>query len=88
LNGIRHFFYFKTNFYSGGGSKLNETARSYAQLADNISKLPQVLFVWIIDGKGWISTKEIYLKLMVISSIFILFPKHYQFRLSNSKKQL
>jgi type II restriction enzyme len=53
-----HLFLIETNFYSGGGSKLNETARSYAQLADNISKLPQVSFVWITDGKGWISTQR------------------------------
>lgn len=48
----------ETNFYSGSGSKLNETARSYAKLAKDIEKLKGVKFVWITDGIGWASTKN------------------------------
>lgn len=48
----------ETNFYSGSGSKLNETARSYAKLGQDISKIDGVKFVWITDGKGWISTQN------------------------------
>jgi len=48
----------ETNYYSGGGSKLNETARSYAKLGQDISKISGVKFVWITDGKGWLSTKN------------------------------
>lgn len=48
----------ETNYYSGSGSKLNETARSYAKLSQDISKIKGVKFVWITDGKGWLSTKN------------------------------
>lgn len=48
----------ETNFYSGGGSKLNETARSFKSLAKDINNLPKVHFVWITDGIGWISAKN------------------------------
>ncbi len=48
----------ETNFYSGSGSKLNETARSYAKLANDIKLVSGVDFVWITDGIGWKSTKN------------------------------
>jgi type II restriction enzyme len=47
----------ETNFYSGGGSKLNETARSYKQLAKELLKLNNVEFIWITDGVGWTSAR-------------------------------
>ncbi len=43
----------EVNFYSGGGSKLNETARSYKMLAQEASEIDGFKFVWITDGKGW-----------------------------------
>lgn len=43
----------EVNFYSSGGSKLNETARSYTRLQEEINKLNGVEFVWITDGTGW-----------------------------------
>lgn len=43
----------ETNFYSGGGSKLNEVARSYSDLAPKINSVPGFEFVWITDGIGW-----------------------------------
>ena len=45
----------ETNFYTGGGSKLNEVARSYSDLAPKINAVPGFEFVWITDGIGWIS---------------------------------
>lgn len=48
----------ETNFYSSSGSKLNETARSYSKLSNDIKKIDGVEFVWITDGKGWYSTKN------------------------------
>lgn len=48
----------ETNYYSGGGSKLNETARSYSKLANDIKELNGVKFVWITDGKGWLTTQN------------------------------
>lgn len=41
------------NFYSGGGSKLNETARSYKNIALETKNIDNFKFVWITDGKGW-----------------------------------
>lgn len=43
----------ETNFYASGGSKLNETARSYKLIAQEAKKIPGVEFVWITDGAGW-----------------------------------
>ncbi len=48
----------EVNFYSGGGSKLNETARSYKMLAQEASTIPGFKFVWITDGKGWNSARR------------------------------
>ena len=43
----------ETNFYSSGGSKLNETARSYKMLAEESKKVDGITFVWFTDGLGW-----------------------------------
>lgn len=43
----------EANFYTGGGSKLNEVARSYSELAPKINAVPGFEFVWITDGIGW-----------------------------------
>ena len=43
----------EVNFYSSGGSKLNETARSYIKLGEEAKKIPNFDFVWITDGVGW-----------------------------------
>ena len=40
----------ETNFYSSGGSKLNETARSYKMLAQESKKVDGVTFIWFTDG--------------------------------------
>lgn len=51
-------FLFETNFYATSGSKLNETARSYKMLAQDLRDIEGLVFVWITDGKGWLSTKN------------------------------
>lgn len=48
----------ETNFYSGGGSKLNETARSYKMLAEEAKKVNGVTFIWFTDGTGWKSARK------------------------------
>lgn len=48
----------EVNFYSGGGSKLNEVARSYSDIAPKINSVPGFEFVWITDGIGWNSAKN------------------------------
>jgi type II restriction enzyme len=48
----------ETNFYASSGSKLNEVARSYERLADEINRLEHFRFVWITDGKGWKDAKN------------------------------
>ncbi len=48
----------EVNFYSGGGSKLNETARSYKTLALEAEKIKGFTFVWITDGQGWKSARH------------------------------
>ena len=46
------------NFYSGGGSKLNETARSYKTLALETDTIDGFTFVWFTDGKGWTNARH------------------------------
>lgn len=48
----------EVNFYSGGGSKLNEVARSYSDIAPKINSVTGFEFVWITDGIGWKSAKN------------------------------
>lgn len=51
-------FLIEVNFYSSGGSKLNEIARSYSDIAPKINALKGFEFVWITDGVGWNSAKN------------------------------
>lgn len=48
----------ETNFYASGGSKLNETARSYKMIAEEAKKVVGFEFVWFTDGMGWISARN------------------------------
>lgn len=48
----------EVNFYSGGGSKLNEVARAYSELAPKINQFDNYEFVWITDGVGWNSARS------------------------------
>ncbi len=48
----------ETNFYSGGGSKLNETARSYELIAREANDIQRFKFIWITDGIGWLTAKR------------------------------
>lgn len=48
----------ETNFYSSSGSKLNETARSYKEMAEESKNISGFQFVWITDGTGWISARN------------------------------
>ena len=48
----------EVNFYSGGGSKLNEVARAYSELSPKINAVDGFEFVWITDGIGWKSARN------------------------------
>ena len=48
----------ETNFYASSGSKLNETARSYKQIAQEAKDINGFTFVWFTDGKGWIDARN------------------------------
>lgn len=48
----------ETNFYRSGGSKLNETARSYKEIAQEAEMTDGFRFVWITDGQGWNSARN------------------------------
>ena len=50
-------FGIETNFYTSGGSKLNETARSYKMIAEEAKQIKNFKFIWITDGEGWKSAK-------------------------------
>ena len=52
-------FAIETNFYTGGGSKLNETARSYKTIALEAKQIDGFAFVWFTDGyDGWKSARH------------------------------
>ena len=48
----------ETNFYNTGGSKLNEVARAYSEVAPKINQYENYEFVWITDGQGWLKAKN------------------------------
>ena len=51
-------YFIECNFYTSGGSKLNETARAYQELAPKFDGFADKKFVWITDGQGWHSSKN------------------------------
>lgn len=51
-------FLIETNFYNEGGSKPNEVARAYSDIAPKINANKKYEFVWITDGQGWLSAKN------------------------------
>lgn len=61
----------EVNYYNVGGSKLNETARAYADIAPKINKYDEFEFVWITDGQGWHSAKN------KLNEAFNTIPKLY-----------
>lgn len=48
----------ETNYYNTGGSKLNEVARAYTDIAPKINQYKNFEFVWITDGQGWLTAKN------------------------------
>lgn len=58
VRGSKTTYLIEANFYAGGGSKLNEVARAYSELAPKINAVPGFEFVWITDGIGWESARN------------------------------
>lgn len=61
----------EVNFYSGGGSKLNEVARSYSDIAPKINAVEGFEFVWVTDGVGWKSARN------KLEEAFYIIPRIY-----------
>lgn len=55
---LKNTYLIEVNYYNGGGSKLNETARAYTDIAPKINQYDGYEFVWITDGQGWHSAKN------------------------------
>ncbi|AIZ56883.1 type-2 restriction enzyme MjaIII [Candidatus Methanoplasma termitum] len=51
-------FGIEVNFYASGGSKLNETARSYKMVAAESKQIDRFNFIWVTDGGGWHSARN------------------------------
>ena len=68
----------EVNFYSGGGSKLNEVARSYTDIAPKINDVDGFEFVWITDGIGWNSARN------KLQEAFAAIPSIYNFTSVNN----
>lgn len=56
--GSHNVYVCECNCYSSGGSKLNETARSFKTIAWESEGIPNVYFVWFTDGSGWKSARR------------------------------
>ena len=54
----REVYGIETNFYAAGGSKLNETARSYKMLTEEGQNIKNFHFMWFTDGEGWKSARK------------------------------
>ena len=50
-------FFIECNFYGGGGSKLKSTATEYIEMS-RFWEAQEVTFIWVTDGKGWLTTKN------------------------------
>ena len=61
----------EVNFYSGGGSKPNEVARAYTELAPKIDHVSGYKFVWITDGVGWLTAKS------MLAAAYMTIPNVY-----------
>lgn len=57
INKSGKLYLIETNYYGGGGSKLKATAGEYKALYD-ISSKDGHEFIWITDGKGWITARK------------------------------
>lgn len=51
-------FAIEANFYASSGSKLNETARSYKNIAIESKNIDGFAFMWFTDGQGWLSARN------------------------------
>lgn len=58
IKGAKCTYLLEANFYSSGGSKLSETARSYSNVANIVDGHDGYEFVWITDGLGWETAKN------------------------------
>lgn len=58
IYGKKSVYAVECNFYTAGGSKLNETARSYKTIALEANKIEGFTFVWLTDGQGWKSARH------------------------------
>lgn len=61
----------EVNFYSSGGSKLNEVARSYTDIGPKVNRVAGYEFVWVTDGIGWYSARN------KLEEAFYAIPKIY-----------
>lgn len=74
----RKTYLIEVNFYSGGGSKLNEVARSYTDIAPKINAVDGFEFVWITDGIGWNDARN------KLQEAFTTIPHIYNFTTVNN----
>ncbi len=51
-------YFIEANFHTISGSKLNEVARSYQDLALKFEAFSNYEFIWITDGIGWLDAKS------------------------------
>lgn len=63
-------YYLETSFYNSPGSKVSEIIRSYSGVLEKAQK-NEIKFLWIVDGKGLKSCKELLKDIYLKSKDFI-----------------
>mgnify|MGYP000884672701 FL=1 len=58
IKSISTTYLIEANFYNDGGSKLNEVARSFMEIAARINSVKGFEFIWITDGTAWKAAKD------------------------------
>lgn len=51
-------YFIETNFFNNSGSKIDAEAHRLIEISKNINKSDKYRFLYITDGKGWLSTKS------------------------------
>ncbi|WP_295103591.1 type II restriction endonuclease [uncultured Candidatus Kuenenia sp.] len=83
----RKTYLIEANFYNSTGSKLNETARSYSDVASKINQCNNFEFVWITDGQVWRSAaNKLQEAFSVIPSMYNLATLHLFIEKLNKEK--
>lgn len=77
-------YYLETSFYNSPGSKISEIIRSYAGVLQKAQK-NEINFLWILDGKGLKSVRDLLKELYLINKDFMFTLASFEEWISKQK---